>query len=160
VLWIPPLGWEVGYFAWGWICDRSRRTGESRVAALRRLLSVCLALNLAFAAVPFLSSLAAVMCLMFLAMFVSSGFVVLSVSYATEIFSSRHSGLIAGAGAGSWSCMVALMMPFFGRLFDQHRYQPAFLIVTAIPVLGYAGWMYLSGPMSSRFSWEQRAKPV
>ena len=22
VLWIPPLGWEVGYFVWGWIFDR------------------------------------------------------------------------------------------------------------------------------------------
>jgi ACS family hexuronate transporter-like MFS transporter len=22
VLWVPPLGWEVGYFFWGWVCDR------------------------------------------------------------------------------------------------------------------------------------------
>ena len=22
VLWIPPLGWEIGYFVWGWIFDR------------------------------------------------------------------------------------------------------------------------------------------
>ena len=24
VLWIPPLGWEAGYFVWGWLCDRGR----------------------------------------------------------------------------------------------------------------------------------------
>src|SRR4051812_14313315 len=23
VLWIPPLGWELGYFFWGWLSDRS-----------------------------------------------------------------------------------------------------------------------------------------
>src|SRR5437867_3761084 len=22
VLWIPPLGWEIGYFVWGWLADR------------------------------------------------------------------------------------------------------------------------------------------
>jgi hypothetical protein len=35
------------------------------------------------------------------------------------------------------------VMPYFGRLFDQHRYSTAFLIATAIPVAGYAGWLYL-----------------
>ena len=24
LLWIPPLGWEVGYFCWGWVADRAR----------------------------------------------------------------------------------------------------------------------------------------
>ena len=51
------------------------------------MLTVCVALNLVFAAVPWLPNLAAVMGAMFLAMFVSSGFVVLSVGYATGVYS-------------------------------------------------------------------------
>ena len=28
VLWIPPLGWEIGYFAWGWAADRQMAAGR------------------------------------------------------------------------------------------------------------------------------------
>ncbi len=137
LLWIPPLGWETGYFVWGWMVDR-------QIGSLRGLFTVCLVLNLAFALVPVAQQTAAVMFLMFLAMFVASGFVVLAVAYATRVYSSDNAGLIAGAGAGSWSAVVALVMPYFGRLFDQHRYSTAFWIATAIPVAGYGLWITLS----------------
>ena len=81
---------------------------------------------------------------LFLAMFVASGFVILSIAHATDVYSPAHSGLIAGVGAGSWSAILALTMPLFGRLFDQHRYQDAFLIAGLFPVAGYAGWLWLS----------------
>ena len=137
VLWIPPMGWEVGYFVWGWLSDRHP---DSR----SRLVAACAVLNLAFAAVPLVSSTLAVLLLMFLAMFVASGFVVLSVGYATSVYSIEHAGLIAGIGAGSWSAMVAIAMPLFGRLFDRHHYSEAFWIATAVPVVGWIGWTLLS----------------
>ena len=140
VLWIPPLGWEVGYFFWGWLSDRS----GSRRTALRRMLTWCVVLNLPFFAVPSVGNTAVVLLLMFLAMFVASGFVVLSVAYASSVYTADHAGLIAGVGAGSWSAMVALVMPYFGRLFDLHAYSTAFWIAAAIPVLGYFGWLVLS----------------
>jgi len=145
VLWIPPLGWEAGYFVWGWIADHSLKRGQPRISSLRRLMTVCMSLNLAFAAVPWLTNVAAVMFFLFLAMFVASGVVVLTVAYATHVYSHEHAGLIAGAGAGSWSAVVALTMPYFGRLFDQHRYASAFVIATAIPILGYVVWAWLTG---------------
>jgi ACS family hexuronate transporter-like MFS transporter len=144
VLWIPPLGWEVGYFVWGSVCDRSLKQPLPRVRSLGRLMTICVLLNLAFATVPWLPNVAAVMFVMFLAMFVSSGFVVLSVAYATHVYSQDHAGLIAGAGAGSWSAVVALMMPLFGRLFDLHLYSAAFAIATAIPLLGYGFWSWFA----------------
>jgi ACS family hexuronate transporter-like MFS transporter len=144
VMWIPPLGWELGYFLWGWLGDRAARLGQPRVAALRRMLAWCAALTLAFAAVPWLSNVAAVMLGMFLAMFAASGFLVLSIAYATHVYSADHAGLIAGAGAGSWSAVVAVTMPLFGHLFDVHRYSAAFWIATAIPLAGYLGWLVLS----------------
>ena len=60
LLWIPPLGWEAGYFVWGWISDRALRRGRPRESSLRSMLTVCVVLNLAFAAVPWLPNLAAV----------------------------------------------------------------------------------------------------
>jgi ACS family hexuronate transporter-like MFS transporter len=140
VLWVPPLGWEVGYFVWGWAADRALRRCLPRVPSLGRMLTLCVVLNFAFAAVPSLSNVWAVLGLMFLAMFVASGFVVLAVAYATHVYSADHAGLIAGVGAGSWSAAVALVMPLFGRLFDQHQYRLAFWIATVFPILGYAGW--------------------
>jgi len=110
---------------------------------LRRMLTLCLALNLVFGCIPWLTNVASVLGCMFLAMFAASGFVVLSVSYATQAYGAAHAGLIAGAGAGSWSAMVALMMPLFGRLFDLHRYGAAFVIAAAIPLFGFAGWLWL-----------------
>jgi hypothetical protein len=80
---------------------------------------------------------------------VASGFVVLSVAYATHVYSADHAGLIAGAGAGSWSAAVAVMMPLFGRLFDLRRYPAAFLIAAAIPVAGYVGWLWFSRAASA-----------
>jgi ACS family hexuronate transporter-like MFS transporter len=81
---------------------------------------------------------------MFLAMLVAAGFVVLAVSYATYVYSADHAGLIAGAGAGSWSAIVALFMPLFGHLFDVHRYPAAFTLAAAVPLIGYGLWMGLS----------------
>lgn len=147
VLWIPPLGWEVGYFIWGWLVDRTASTGQQRIPALRKLATVCVLLNLAFAVVPWLRHVGLVMFFLFLAMFVASGFVVISVAYATQVYSSEHAGLIAGAGAGSWSAMVALTMPLFGRLFDQELYSAAFWIATVIPLAGYFIWNRLTRPV-------------
>jgi ACS family hexuronate transporter-like MFS transporter len=143
VLWIPPLGWEVGYFFWGALADRSLARGEERVTALGRMLAACTLLNVAFAAVP-AAGLWGGLGLMFLVMFVSAGFVVLAVAYATHVYAANSAGLIAGTGAGSWSLLVALAMPMFGRLFDQHRYAVAFWIAAVVPVLGYIGWQWLS----------------
>lgn len=143
LLWIPPMGWETGYFVWGWLCDRALRQPGPPVRAFTRLISCCAAASLAFAAIPWIPGIAGVMLEMFVAMFVAAGFVVLSVSYATRIYSSAHAGLIAGAGAGSWSLLVGVMMPFFGHLFDQRQFSEAFLIATAFPIVGYAGWLWL-----------------
>ena len=108
------------------------------------MLTWCALLNLAFAATPLVPGTFPVLLLMFLAMFVASGFVVLSVTYAGSVYASDHAGLIAGVGAGSWSAAVAIAMPLFGRLFDVHSYAMAFWIATAIPICGFAGWLVLS----------------
>ena len=144
VLWIPPLGWEMGYFVWGWLTDRGLRKGGSRRQGLRRMLTWCAVLSLVFALTPLVPGTVPVLVLMFLAMFAASGFLVISVVYANSVYTADHAGLIAGVGAGSWSAAVAVMMPILGRLFDVHAYAAAFWIATAIPMCGFVGWLALS----------------
>jgi ACS family hexuronate transporter-like MFS transporter len=138
VLWIPPLGWEIGYFFWGWVMDRFSRAMRMQFLALM-LMSLPLAL------IPHVHSYGLTLAMMFFAMFVTSGFIIGAVAYATRHFSTDHAGFIAGLGAGSWSLVIALVMPGVGRLFDLHRYDVAFGVAAVFPVAGCAVWMILSG---------------
>jgi ACS family hexuronate transporter-like MFS transporter len=124
LLWIPPLGWETGYFFWGWISDRSQ---QNRQNAFRWLFGILMLLSLPLAAAPLATPLPTLMTQLFFAMFVAAGFVI-----------------VAGAGAGSWSAVVALVMPVFGRLFDEQRFEAAFALAAAFPVAGYALWLLLA----------------
>lgn len=148
LLWIPPLGWEVGYFVWGWLTDTSLRRAASPLGVYRWLMGAATVLSLPLAAVPSIgqpgSSAALVMFCLFFAMFVAAGFVIAPISYATRAFSRRNAGLIAGLGAGSWGAFVALLMPRIGRLFDGRDYATAFWVSALCPVLGYALWFALS----------------
>lgn len=143
LLWIPPLGWEVGYFFWGWLMDRTGARTGATTAAFRRLFFVMMLLSLPLALASRTGSVGLLMFQMFFAMFVAAGFVIVSVAYATYVFSTESSGFLAGLGAGSWSAVVAVVMPRFGQLFDQRNYDTAFLIAAVIPVLGWALWRVL-----------------
>jgi ACS family hexuronate transporter-like MFS transporter len=143
VLWVPPLGWEAGYFFWGWVADKYTCSGAS-VQALRKVFLLLTVLSLPLASIPQMHSLIVTLVLMFLAMFITSGFIIVGVAHATARYSTRHAGLIAGLGAGSWSAFVALAMPGIGRLFDQHRYETAFVISALLPVPGLLLWLWVN----------------
>ena len=137
LLWIPPFGWEIGYFAWGALLDRFG-------PRFRGLLLIALGLSLPLAWMHTLPTGALVLAEMFLAMFALAGFVVLAVNFATRAFSEDHAGLLAGIGAGSWGAVIALTSPWFGRLFDHGEYATAFQIATLFPIAGYLLWRVLA----------------
>jgi len=146
LLWIPPLGWEIGYFFFGWLADRLPQSGAARLAGLRRLMAAAALLSLPLAAVPHVRSLPAALSLMGFAMFLGGGFIILTIGYATEVYSAAHSGLIAGLGAGAWSAAVAVVMPVFGRFIDDNRWDLAFLLAAVLPVVGHLLWRVLNRP--------------
>jgi ACS family hexuronate transporter-like MFS transporter len=150
VLWIPPLGWEVGYFFWGWMVDRMTAAGVPKMTTVRRLMVVAMFLSFPLAAVLWMTATWLVLLEMFFATFVIVGFIVPSVSYATYVYSSAHAGLIAGIGAGAYGAIVALTMPLFGRLFDLHRYDMAFAIAALMPAIGYFGRAWINRASFSR----------
>jgi ACS family hexuronate transporter-like MFS transporter len=130
LLWIPPLGWECGYFLWGWLIDRLG------LDAAGKLMLVAAALSLPIAAAPATDRLAVLMLQLFLAMLVTSGFIIPSIQHAARITPPGSISLVAGLGAGSFSLLIAILAPWFGRLFDQRDYATAFTAAALFPVLG------------------------
>jgi ACS family hexuronate transporter-like MFS transporter len=142
VLWIPPLGWEIGYFFWGWFADRFAADNK-RPSWLFATFAV---LGLPFIAVPWLRSAILVLAVMFWAMFVASGFVVVALRTSAMEYPQEQAGLVAGIGAGSWSALVAMFLPSLGHMFDLKHYANAFLFVGLVPVLGTICWWGLAAP--------------
>jgi MFS transporter, ACS family, hexuronate transporter len=135
VLWLPPLGWEVGYFFWGWVIDRAKDS-----AIFGRLFAGLAALALPLALTPLMSARAGILALLFLAMFVSAGFVIVSLTETTRRHDERHAGYLAGLGVGAWSGLM-MLMPVFGRLFDLGDFRTAFALAAACPPIGWLIWL-------------------
>ncbi len=143
-LWVPPAGWEAGYFFWGWVADRY--AGQKRPAKLFVLLTI---LGLPLGAVTWVTSPVLVVLVFFWSMFVAAGFIVMALRSAARDYPAGQTALVAGLGAGTWSALVAVLLPLLGRWFDQQRYTETFLLVTLIPVLGTALWLWLTRPQDS-----------
>jgi ACS family hexuronate transporter-like MFS transporter len=140
LLWIPPLGWEVGYFTWGWIADRFAGDTIRPVG----IMAVLTLLSLPLGLVPFTTSVVIAMTAFFFAMFVAAGFVILGLRYGMGVYRPDHVALVAGIGAGSWSAIVAFTMPIIGHLFDVGLYARAYHLVITIPLVGFIGWWWFS----------------
>jgi MFS transporter, ACS family, hexuronate transporter len=146
ILWIPPLGWEIGYFFWGWFTDRFA-AANPRPTWMFASFAV---LGLPLMAVPAFKNSAAVLGLMFWAMFIASGFVVVSLRTSALAYPREQTGLVAGIGAGSWSALVGLVTPSLGHMFDMKHYSNAFLFCAIVPVFGAFFWWALTLPPAKR----------
>jgi ACS family hexuronate transporter-like MFS transporter len=140
LLWIPPLGWEVGYFFWGWISDRFTEQMD-RPLPFYVILTV---LGFPLAAVTLTTSPIIAAIIFFWAMFVTAGFIVIGLRSGARMYPVEKSALVAGMAAGSWSALVALLLPTFGAWFDQHLYQQAFVVASLMPIVGTTAWWLLS----------------
>jgi MFS transporter, ACS family, hexuronate transporter len=146
LLWLPPLGWEIGYFFWGWFTDRFA-AGNPRPSWLFWSFA---ALGLPLIAVPRFHGAALVLGLMFWSMFIAAGFVVVSLRTSALAYPREQTGLVAGIGAGSWSAVVGMVLPSLGHMFDMHHYANAFLFAGAVPVIGTLCWSALTLPAPPR----------
>jgi ACS family hexuronate transporter-like MFS transporter len=140
VLWIPPLGWEVGYFFWGWLADRYA-TRNPRPAWLFFTLA---ALGTPLFGLTGFRNPTVVLAVMFWAMFAAAGFVVVSLRSSALAYPREQTALVAGIGAGSWSALVAIILPVLGGLFDAGRYDVAFYVMSSGPILGTVLWWLLT----------------
>jgi MFS family permease len=140
VLWIPPLGWEIGYFFWGWVADRFA-VNQRRPVGLFVLMAV---LALPFGAVTLAASPVLALALFFWTMFVAAGFLVLSLRAGALSYPREQTALVAGIGAGAWSALVAVLLPLLGGWFDAQRYTETFVFVSTLPLAGVGLWAMLA----------------
>jgi MFS transporter, ACS family, aldohexuronate transporter len=135
-LWIPPLGWELGYLFWGWTVDRSGK-------AIGRVVFVLALASVITAIVPLSSGPASALACLFGSMFVAAGFVMCSLKYGLQQYPSNPA-LLAGIGPGAWSGLVAILMPVIGSMFDAGRYATVFAAVSCFPLVGAVIWAWLA----------------
>jgi ACS family hexuronate transporter-like MFS transporter len=145
-LWVPPAGWEAGYFFWGWAADRYA-SGRNRPAGMFVLLTI---LGLPLGVVTWIHSPVLVVGVFFWSMFVAAGFIVVALRAAARAYPAGQTSMVAGLGAGTWSALVAVLLPLLGRWFDQQRYTETFVLVTLIPVVGTTLWLFLTSANSAR----------
>lgn len=142
ILWVPMLGWEAGYYFWGWVADRyaAEDIRPKRIFVLLAILALPVAL------VTRVDSWIAAITLFFWAMFVADGFVVMSLRVGALIYARTQTGLVAGIGSGSWSAVLAVVMLVYGRWFDRRWYAAVFVSMSLLPMAGTVLWLWLSRP--------------
>jgi MFS transporter, ACS family, aldohexuronate transporter len=143
VVWIPMVGWEAGYFFWGWVADRylSDMKDRQRPARIFVLLTF-LALPSVF--ITQTHSVAITLALLFWATFVADGFVVTSLRVGMRIYPAARTGMVAGIGSGSWSAVQALVIPIYGRWVDLRWFGTIFVTMSLLPIAGTLLWFWLS----------------
>ena len=151
VIWIPLVGWEAGYFFWGWIADKFVVRGH-RPTKLFTLLAI---LALPTALVTKINSWPIVLALFFWATFIADGFVVLSLRVGSHLYPRDQTAMVGGIGSGSWSAVLAVILPVWGRWFDQKWYSAVFVTAALMPVIGTLLWFWLSRPDAL---WQQAAR--
>lgn len=143
VLWIPLVGWEAGYYFWGWVADK-RVTPGKRPAGLFCLLAV---LALPSGCITMTRSLPIVLALMFWATFVADGFVVLSLRVGSHLYPRDQTAMVGGIGSGSWSAVLAVVQLIYGRWMDQQWYSAMWISMSLLPAAGTGLFLVLSAPL-------------
>ena len=145
VLWIPMLGWEIGYFFWGWIADRYAANQERPV----RIFVLLTILSLPTAFMTLTNSWVIAIALFTWSTFIADGFVVMSLRVGSRIFPPDRIGMVAGIGSGSWGAVQAVIQPVYGAWFDRQWYAATFISMSLLPLVGTLLWLWLSKPRAA-----------
>jgi ACS family hexuronate transporter-like MFS transporter len=141
IVWIPFVGWEIGYFFWGWVADRYLKGDLRRAARVFVLLAI---FALPEALLPLFHSWPAAIALFCWAMFVADGFVVTSMRVASWLYPRDQTALAAGVGSGAWSAVLVILLPIYGRWFDFKWFGAIFITMSLLPTAGTILWLLLS----------------
>ncbi len=145
LVWIPTIGWQLGYYFWGWVSDR---IVPEQVRPVKVLLLLSL-LSLPSAFVTMVDSWQAVLALFLWAMFVADGFIVMGLHIGARVFTKDEAGLAGGIGGGSWSMVLAVVLPLYGGLIDAKNFTPIFVSMALFPLAGTLLYLWLSKPWAN-----------
>lgn len=151
LLWLPPAGWEAGYLFWGWLADRRRARAEAAGAGTPSPLGLFTLFAVGTASVCLIPPCARLalavpltMGLLVVTMFLSGGFVVISLAHGATTQAKENTGFLAGFSISGWSLATGLLMPVVGAMFDRNLYAESFWVVAALPFAGVGVWWWLS----------------
>ena len=142
ITWIPMLGWEIGYFFWGWVADKWAARDPHPV----RIFLILTVLTLPIGFMTWITDWRLVLALFFWSTFIADGFVVMSLRVGSLIFPKSQTGMVAGLGSASWGLVQAIILPLYGRWFDAQMYTATFLSMALLPAVGTLLWLWLSKP--------------
>jgi len=137
---LSPLANGASRVFWGWISDKFAAQVEYPLG-FYVLLTV---LGFPLAAATYTTSPVGASLLFFWAMFVTAGFIVIGLRSGARAYPASQSSMVAGIAAGSWSALVAAILPLLGRWFDQKLYEQTFTLVALMPVVGTFAWWLLA----------------
>ena len=100
-------------------------------------------LALASAAIPRVDSWPIVLALFSWTMFIAVGFIVMSLHLGARAYPREQTGMVGGIGSAAWSAVLAILLLFYGRMFDRHMYSAIFASLSVVPVLGTALWWWI-----------------
>jgi hypothetical protein len=139
------VGWEAGYFFWGWVADRFAANNDRPV----RIFVLLTILSLPTAFMTLTSSWVVAVALFTWSTFIADGFVVMSLRVGSRIFPADRIGMVAGIGSGSWGAVQAVIQPVYGAWFDRQWYAATFISMSLLPLVGTLLWLWLSRPRAA-----------
>jgi ACS family hexuronate transporter-like MFS transporter len=140
VIWIPALGWGIGYYFWGWFADRFIRDRRRPIVFVFVLAILACPLALA----THITSWRWETALFTWAMFIAVAFIVTSLHLGAKGYPTGQSGLVAGIGSGAWSAVVVVLLPVYGRWFERHWFNHIFVSLALMPMAAALLWLWLS----------------
>ncbi len=146
------VGWEAGYFFWGWVADRFA-ANDKRPVRIFVLLTI-LSLPTACTMTPDDQLLGRRRRAVHMVDFHRrTGSVVMSLcGWARASFPPIRIGMVAGIGSGSWGAVQAVIQPVYGAWFDRHWYAATFISMSLLPLVGTLLWLWLSKPWAASAS--------
>ncbi len=135
VAWLPPVFFNIGGLAGGWLSMRWIRRGAEPLDARLRACLVSAAALVATAAVPFMPNAGWAIAAICVSAFWSSAMSVNLYSMPLDVYGAARAAFAVSMLTGAYGAMQAVFSPLAGRMIDRLGFQPVCLLVAALPLV-------------------------
>jgi ACS family hexuronate transporter-like MFS transporter len=136
----PPLFFNLGGFAGGWLSLRSMRTGMPALAARRRACLVSAVAMLFTAAIPFMADARLAVAGISFSAFWAAAMMVNVYTMPLDVWGASHAAFVVAMLTCAYGAMQAVFSPLAGALIDRFGFTP---VCAGVSVLPLAAWCVL-----------------
>jgi ACS family hexuronate transporter-like MFS transporter len=138
VAWLPPVFFNVGGLAGGWLSMRWIRRGVQPADARLRACVVSAVALVATAAVPLMPNAGWAMAAICLSAFWSSALSVNLYSMPLDVYGAARAAFTVSMLTAAYGAMQAVFSPLAGSMIDRLGFQPVCIAVAALPLVACA----------------------